>query len=171
MFEFFFLQMYDISVETKKVNAYNYRFDCNLLNLISLECYVISTSAVNHHLENLTPGAKYNISLTGVTKAGEGPRAVLIINTLPENPVNGNNSQLHCWRVFFSPHSMTTFPYCCELPFPFSADVGPELAVCDVFNLNLVHLHAETVGDLSNKGLEYILHIYPLSFHKLSPLF
>ncbi len=58
--------------------------------LISLECYNISTSLTKYHLENLTPGAKYNISLAGVTGVGEGLQASITINTLPEKPVNGN---------------------------------------------------------------------------------
>lgn len=42
-----------------------------------------------HTLENLTMGAKYYISLAGVTRKGEGPNATVIINTLPEKSVNG----------------------------------------------------------------------------------
>ncbi|XP_032382542.1 uncharacterized protein il12rb1 isoform X2 [Etheostoma spectabile] len=52
------------------------------------ECFNISTSLVTYRLENLSPGAKYNISLVGVTQVGEGPEATVTINTLPERPVN-----------------------------------------------------------------------------------
>ncbi|XP_044056507.1 uncharacterized protein il12rb1 isoform X2 [Siniperca chuatsi] len=54
----------------------------------SKECHNISASLLKHHLEKLTPGAKYNISLAGVTRVGEGPKATVTINTLPEKPVN-----------------------------------------------------------------------------------
>uniref|UniRef100_A0A3Q1C9K5 Fibronectin type-III domain-containing protein n=1 Tax=Amphiprion ocellaris TaxID=80972 RepID=A0A3Q1C9K5_AMPOC len=37
-------------------------------------CRVKIALAVKHRLENLTPGAKYNISLAGVTRVGEGPK-------------------------------------------------------------------------------------------------
>ncbi|XP_040896440.1 uncharacterized protein il12rb1 isoform X2 [Toxotes jaculatrix] len=52
------------------------------------DCHNISASLQTYHLENLTPGAKYNISLTGVTRVGEGPKATITINTLPEKPLN-----------------------------------------------------------------------------------
>ncbi|XP_042368332.1 interleukin-12 receptor subunit beta-2 [Plectropomus leopardus] len=52
------------------------------------ECHNISASLTKHRLENLTPGAKYNISLVGVTRIGEGPEATLTINMLPEKPIN-----------------------------------------------------------------------------------
>ncbi|KAM8744687.1 uncharacterized protein il12rb1 isoform 2-T2 [Acanthopagrus schlegelii] len=52
------------------------------------ECLNISASVVNYRLENLTPGAQYNISLAGVTPAGEGPNAQTTVSTLPEKPVN-----------------------------------------------------------------------------------
>nr|XP_015826295.2 interleukin-6 receptor subunit beta isoform X2 [Nothobranchius furzeri] len=52
------------------------------------ECFNISASMTEHHLENLTPGAKYNITLAGVTRAGEGLLAAQIIETLQEKPVN-----------------------------------------------------------------------------------
>ncbi|KAM9358382.1 interleukin-12 receptor subunit beta-2 [Symphorus nematophorus] len=51
-------------------------------------CYNISASLTKHRLENLTPASKYNISLAGVTRAGEGPKAMIPITTLPEKPVN-----------------------------------------------------------------------------------
>uniref|UniRef100_A0A8C6MF86 Fibronectin type-III domain-containing protein n=1 Tax=Nothobranchius furzeri TaxID=105023 RepID=A0A8C6MF86_NOTFU len=53
------------------------------------ECFTISASMTEHHLENLTPGAKYNITLAGATRAGEGLLAAQIIETLQEKPVNG----------------------------------------------------------------------------------
>ncbi|XP_068591019.1 leukemia inhibitory factor receptor [Cebidichthys violaceus] len=52
------------------------------------ECCNISASLLKHRLENLTPGTKYNISLVGVTRAGDGPEATVTINTLPEKRVN-----------------------------------------------------------------------------------
>ncbi|XP_030288211.1 interleukin-6 receptor subunit beta-like isoform X3 [Sparus aurata] len=52
------------------------------------ECLNISASVINYRLENLTPGAQYNISLAGVTPGGEGPNAQTTVNTLPEKPVN-----------------------------------------------------------------------------------
>ncbi|KAM6922075.1 uncharacterized protein il12rb1 [Xenentodon cancila] len=52
------------------------------------ECFNISASLTKQHLENLTPGAKYNISLAGVTHAGEGLLTTVIIQTLPEKPAN-----------------------------------------------------------------------------------
>ncbi|XP_034385768.1 interleukin-12 receptor subunit beta-1 [Cyclopterus lumpus] len=52
------------------------------------ECRNISASVTKHRLENLTPRTKYNISLVGVTGAGEGPEATVVINTLPEKTVN-----------------------------------------------------------------------------------
>ncbi|XP_008277613.1 leukemia inhibitory factor receptor [Stegastes partitus] len=51
-------------------------------------CYNISASAVKHRLENLTPGSKYNISLAGVTRMGEGPKSTVTINTWPEKHLN-----------------------------------------------------------------------------------
>ncbi|XP_068175991.1 uncharacterized protein il12rb1 isoform X2 [Antennarius striatus] len=51
------------------------------------KCYNLSTSLLNHHLENLTSGAKYNISLAAVTRVGEGPRATEIVNT-PQKSLN-----------------------------------------------------------------------------------
>nr|XP_054608212.1 interleukin-6 receptor subunit beta [Nothobranchius furzeri] len=52
------------------------------------ECFTISASMTEHHLENLTPGAKYNITLAGATRAGEGLLAAQIIETLQEKSVN-----------------------------------------------------------------------------------
>ncbi|XP_075944284.1 oncostatin-M-specific receptor subunit beta isoform X1 [Anarhichas minor] len=52
------------------------------------ECRNISASLLKHRLENLTPGTKYNISLVGVTRVGEGPEATVTIITFPEKPVN-----------------------------------------------------------------------------------
>lgn len=48
----------------------------------------ISASLLKYRLENLTPGTKYNISLVGVTRVGEGPEATVTITTFPEKPVN-----------------------------------------------------------------------------------
>ncbi|CAK6972127.1 interleukin-6 receptor subunit beta [Scomber scombrus] len=52
------------------------------------ECHNISDSLTSHHLENLTPGTKYNISLAGVTRKGEGLTATVTITTRPETPLN-----------------------------------------------------------------------------------
>ncbi|KAK9519475.1 hypothetical protein VZT92_022202 [Zoarces viviparus] len=52
------------------------------------ECRNLSASLLKHRLENLTPGTKYNISLAGVTRVGEGPEATVTIITFPEKPVN-----------------------------------------------------------------------------------
>ncbi|KAI3368646.1 hypothetical protein L3Q82_025652, partial [Scortum barcoo] len=54
----------------------------------SEKCYNVSASTTKYLLKNLTPGAKYNITLAGVTGAGGGLRARVTINTLPEKPVN-----------------------------------------------------------------------------------
>ncbi|XP_029284788.1 interleukin-12 receptor subunit beta-2-like isoform X1 [Cottoperca gobio] len=48
------------------------------------ECHNISASVMRYRLENLTPAAKYNISLVGVTRVGEGPAATVTIDVLPE---------------------------------------------------------------------------------------
>ncbi|KAK5606061.1 hypothetical protein CRENBAI_000924 [Crenichthys baileyi] len=42
------------------------------------ECVNISASATKHCLKDLTPGTKYNVSLAGVTQAGEGPVATQV---------------------------------------------------------------------------------------------
>ncbi|XP_070816930.1 leukemia inhibitory factor receptor [Chaetodon trifascialis] len=52
------------------------------------ECRNISASLVKHLLGNLNPGTKYNISLAGVTRVGEGPKATVPIHTPPETHVN-----------------------------------------------------------------------------------
>ncbi|XP_034069039.1 interleukin-31 receptor subunit alpha-like isoform X2 [Gymnodraco acuticeps] len=52
------------------------------------ECHNISASVMKYRLGNLTQGTKYNVSLVGVTRVGEGPEATVTINTLPEKPVN-----------------------------------------------------------------------------------
>ncbi|XP_076009761.1 leukemia inhibitory factor receptor isoform X2 [Genypterus blacodes] len=52
------------------------------------ECRNISASLLKYRLEHLTPGAKYNISLASVTRAGEGPAATVIINTVPQKHSN-----------------------------------------------------------------------------------
>ncbi|XP_051232472.1 leukemia inhibitory factor receptor isoform X7 [Dicentrarchus labrax] len=65
------------------------------------DCQNISASLINHRLENLTPGTKYNISLAGVTRVGEGPRATITINTQPKKPVNVLWSLLFLFGFFF----------------------------------------------------------------------
>ncbi|XP_039984845.1 interleukin-12 receptor subunit beta-1 [Xiphias gladius] len=52
------------------------------------ECHNVSASLIKYRLENLTPGAKYNITLAGVTREGQGPKATVTLSTLPEKPVN-----------------------------------------------------------------------------------
>ncbi|XP_029939139.1 interleukin-31 receptor subunit alpha [Salarias fasciatus] len=52
------------------------------------ECRNISASETKHRLDKLTPGTKYSISLTGVTRVGKGPEATVTVNTKPEKPVN-----------------------------------------------------------------------------------
>ncbi|XP_069009458.1 interleukin-31 receptor subunit alpha [Embiotoca jacksoni] len=52
------------------------------------ECYNVSTSLTKYHLENLTPGTKYNISLAGVTRVGEGRPATVTVNTQPQAGVD-----------------------------------------------------------------------------------
>lgn len=58
-------------------------------HLVSSACRNISASLIKYRLENLTPGAKYKITLAGVTREGEGPKATMAINTLPEKHENG----------------------------------------------------------------------------------
>lgn len=55
---------------------------------INIRCHNISASLKSYNLKDLTPGTKYNITLVGVTRIGEGPKARVTINTLPEKPVN-----------------------------------------------------------------------------------
>ncbi|XP_014835991.1 PREDICTED: interleukin-12 receptor subunit beta-1 [Poecilia mexicana] len=52
------------------------------------ECINISASATKHHLKNLTPATKYNVTLAGVTQTGEGPVAMESFTTLREKPFN-----------------------------------------------------------------------------------
>nr|XP_046247904.1 leukemia inhibitory factor receptor isoform X1 [Scatophagus argus] len=65
------------------------------------ECYNISASVRKHCLKKLTPGTKYNITLAGVTREGEGPKATITINTLPEKPANVLLWSLSLLFVFF----------------------------------------------------------------------
>ncbi|XP_056233515.1 interleukin-12 receptor subunit beta-1 isoform X2 [Seriola aureovittata] len=51
-------------------------------------CRNISASLTEYCLENLEPGAKYNISLAAVTRAGEGPKAIINISIQPEKKMN-----------------------------------------------------------------------------------
>lgn len=112
-----------------------------------LECYNVSAFVTAYLLVNLTPGSKYNISLAAVTGAGEGPRVFHIINTPPEN-MTGNNLKF-VWSVSVNMQDLNTSfpPPQISLFCPSSAAVHPECAVCDVFNLNIVHLHVEAVSD------------------------
>lgn len=110
--------------------------------LVFSACYNVSASVTEHRFENLTPGSKYNISLAAATGAGEGPRVFRIVNTLPENHVTGNDlKRRSVTGTTVQPHHK--YP---PVP-PSSAAVGPEWAVCDAFDLNDVHLHAEAVSD------------------------
>eukprot|EP00064_Thunnus_orientalis_P014682 superscaffoldBa00002585_g14729 len=52
------------------------------------ECHNISASLTKYCLENLTPGTRYDVTLAGVTRAGEGLQANVTIKTLPEKPLN-----------------------------------------------------------------------------------
>ncbi|KAK7901578.1 hypothetical protein WMY93_018347 [Mugilogobius chulae] len=52
------------------------------------KCRNISSSLRKYVLEGLSPSTKYNISLMGVTAAGEGPQVRITINTPPEKPYN-----------------------------------------------------------------------------------
>ncbi|XP_027884538.1 interleukin-12 receptor subunit beta-1 isoform X2 [Xiphophorus couchianus] len=52
------------------------------------ECINISASATKHHLKDLTPATKYNVTLAGVTQTGEGPVAMQSFTTLREKPFN-----------------------------------------------------------------------------------
>ncbi|XP_041646340.1 interleukin-12 receptor subunit beta-2 isoform X2 [Cheilinus undulatus] len=52
------------------------------------ECHKISASLTQCRLENLTPATKYIITLAGVARAGEGPKATVTVNTLPEKYFN-----------------------------------------------------------------------------------
>uniref|UniRef100_A0A665VBK0 Fibronectin type-III domain-containing protein n=1 Tax=Echeneis naucrates TaxID=173247 RepID=A0A665VBK0_ECHNA len=54
----------------------------------SEECQNISSSLLMYQLETLEHGAKYNISLAGVTQEGGGPKASVTFNTAPEKQVN-----------------------------------------------------------------------------------
>lgn len=84
-----------------------------------IRCHNISASLKSYNLKDLTPGTKYNITLVGVTRIGEGPKARVTINTLPEKPVNGTNTNLWfignknclviCLFVLFSNCSVAEF--------------------------------------------------------------
>ncbi|XP_029904679.1 uncharacterized protein il12rb1 [Myripristis murdjan] len=52
------------------------------------ECHNVSASHTQYRLEDLIPGARYNISLAGVTRVGAGPRASLIFNTMSKKSVD-----------------------------------------------------------------------------------
>ncbi|XP_057697635.1 interleukin-6 receptor subunit beta [Corythoichthys intestinalis] len=51
------------------------------------QCHRIPASLVEYQLDNLGPGRKYNITVAGVTSMGEGPKAIVIFNTM--NPKKG----------------------------------------------------------------------------------
>ncbi|KAM8875142.1 uncharacterized protein il12rb1 isoform 2-T2 [Spinachia spinachia] len=52
------------------------------------ECRNISASLTKYRLENLSPGGKYNINLSGVTRGGKGPKATVTISTLREDSIH-----------------------------------------------------------------------------------
>ncbi|XP_061539096.1 interleukin-12 receptor subunit beta-1 [Phycodurus eques] len=49
-------------------------------------CHSVPASSVEYHLDNLTPVTKY-ITVAGVTRAGEGPKATVTFSTRPMNPM------------------------------------------------------------------------------------
>ncbi|XP_077391579.1 interleukin-31 receptor subunit alpha [Festucalex cinctus] len=51
------------------------------------QCHTVSASMAEYRMEKLTPGTKYKMTVAGVTRAGEGPKATLILNTQPMNPM------------------------------------------------------------------------------------
>ncbi|XP_061739375.1 oncostatin-M-specific receptor subunit beta isoform X3 [Nerophis ophidion] len=53
------------------------------------QCHLIPASLLKFQLENLRPNATYNISVAGVTAAGEGPKATITISTLLLSFMNG----------------------------------------------------------------------------------
>ncbi|XP_061884668.1 oncostatin-M-specific receptor subunit beta [Entelurus aequoreus] len=53
------------------------------------QCHLIPASLLKFQLENLRPNATYNISVAGVTAAGEGPKATITISTLRLNFMDG----------------------------------------------------------------------------------
>ncbi|KAA8589461.1 hypothetical protein FQN60_012826 [Etheostoma spectabile] len=107
------------------------------------ECFNISTSLVTYRLENLSPGAKYNISLVGVTQVGEGPEATVTINTLPERPFNSVLT-LRIKSKILPP-----------VPTPFIPDFIP--------------YQPESQCDLQQELLERKEEVHELTLHQLSP--
>ncbi|XP_049444769.1 uncharacterized protein il12rb1 isoform X1 [Epinephelus fuscoguttatus] len=122
------------------------------------ECHNVSASLTEHRLENLTPGTKYNISLVGVTRVGEGPKATVTINILPEKPVNVLWSISLLFIFFF----LTTICTCVlkriknkifpPVPKPVIPEFIPYQATCQeilerkeetVYELTLLQLHPE----------------------------
>ncbi|XP_061681467.1 leukemia inhibitory factor receptor [Syngnathoides biaculeatus] len=53
------------------------------------QCHSVPASSVEDHLVNLTPATKYNITVAGVTRAGEGPKATVTFSTHPMNAMKG----------------------------------------------------------------------------------
>ncbi|XP_019730808.1 uncharacterized protein il12rb1 isoform X3 [Hippocampus comes] len=51
------------------------------------ECHRVPASVAIYRLENLMPVTKYNITVAGVTSAGEGPKATVTLNTQLINPM------------------------------------------------------------------------------------
>ncbi|CAL9690565.1 unnamed protein product [Knipowitschia caucasica] len=52
------------------------------------DCKNISSSKRSFDLNDLSPGAMYNVTLSGATAEGEGPRASVTIDTTPGRPYN-----------------------------------------------------------------------------------
>uniref|UniRef100_A0A665VCW4 Fibronectin type-III domain-containing protein n=1 Tax=Echeneis naucrates TaxID=173247 RepID=A0A665VCW4_ECHNA len=110
---------------------------------VKIKCQNISSSLLMYQLETLEHGAKYNISLAGVTQEGGGPKASVTFNTAPEKQVNGIRftTQLSwkhiCWFAVGG-----SFPSCV-------LSVA-ELRAADRILLwhNDVHRYPEEVGDL-----------------------
>uniref|UniRef100_A0AAQ5ZG98 Fibronectin type-III domain-containing protein n=1 Tax=Amphiprion ocellaris TaxID=80972 RepID=A0AAQ5ZG98_AMPOC len=104
--------------------------------------------AVKHRLENLTPGAKYNISLAGVTRVGEGPKATITINTWSEKHLNGMGFVINVFcSVLISRIKNKIFP-------PVPTPVIPDFTPCpkcqemlenkeEVHDLTLYQVHSE----------------------------
>ncbi|XP_026202073.1 interleukin-12 receptor subunit beta-1 [Anabas testudineus] len=130
------------------------------------ECRNISASLEKYHLENLTSGSKYNLSLAGVTHMGEGPKITTTITTLPEKPVKVWLS-FGLLFVFFIISTLCTvilkriqnkiFP---PVPTPVIADFNacqPESQEIleekeEVHELTLLQLHPEVKSSLGDAG-------------------
>uniref|UniRef100_A0A3Q2YSZ1 Fibronectin type-III domain-containing protein n=1 Tax=Hippocampus comes TaxID=109280 RepID=A0A3Q2YSZ1_HIPCM len=59
------------------------------------QCHRVPASVAIYRLENLMPVTKYNITVAGVTSAGEGPKATVTLNTQLINPMTGIGPCIH----------------------------------------------------------------------------